>query len=622
MDPPFPDGEQPSSYTNCLIPGTGQQSDCLSEFTAMDAYYTPSPTAEEESPHLSDAGSLPPASTLYQTQQHSLSTHSPSGLASMTSHPQYLPRSHQTWPSPPSGPEELDNYSYHSSPTCGSSQTGYDPSPVSPRTWPSPHHSFQHPTDSFPPQHHQQDPFSNVQIGTPTSTGSFPLCGSQVPTPYTGSLNRCFESDMDGLGRERSSPGGIPDFPVGTLSCAASPSEFPSDTSLYMAPTNKDHASQGESKTLPSSEVNLETKTKEASQPAPVPKVEEPYAQLICRAFRSRPDHTMTLQEIYQWFRENTDKAKSQSKGWQNSIRHNLSMNKAFMKRSPKKDSPAAALADDQPRMMAIQETKRSTEWVLADWAIKNGVQSTTRYRSNPARSRSHASKSTHAFQNEFQQSGNQISTTPVSGRRGGCMSSRARMRGRPYGHMTPLPSTHAHGIASVASVASTAAPTHHAMSVGSAIPHPIAIRRTMLPGMAMYPYGNGGDNMLVPRLDTPPQMGIKQEPSYSPLTPETTAPDSFGMMLPEPSLAHQGTTSAIQGATYALVSGSQGNQGPATNMYTGPSPCDFPYNLNDVSGIYQGDYPQSSEQVVSGGSECLFGPANGEGYQWHHEAL
>lgn len=56
-------------------------------------------------------------------------------------------------------------------------------------------------------------------------------------------------------------------------------------------------------------------------------KVDEPYAQLIYRAFMSKPNKSMTLQEIYQWFRENTDKAKSEGKGWQNSIRHNLSMN-------------------------------------------------------------------------------------------------------------------------------------------------------------------------------------------------------------------------------------------------------------------------------------------------------
>lgn len=56
-------------------------------------------------------------------------------------------------------------------------------------------------------------------------------------------------------------------------------------------------------------------------------KSDEPYAQLIYRAFMSQPNKSMTLQEIYQWFRDNTDKAKSAGKGWQNSIRHNLSMN-------------------------------------------------------------------------------------------------------------------------------------------------------------------------------------------------------------------------------------------------------------------------------------------------------
>jgi hypothetical protein len=52
-----------------------------------------------------------------------------------------------------------------------------------------------------------------------------------------------------------------------------------------------------------------------------------PYAQWLYMAFISHPRNAMTLQEIYQWFRENTDKDKKGTKGWQNSIRHNLSMN-------------------------------------------------------------------------------------------------------------------------------------------------------------------------------------------------------------------------------------------------------------------------------------------------------
>ena len=54
----------------------------------------------------------------------------------------------------------------------------------------------------------------------------------------------------------------------------------------------------------------------------------EPYAQLIYRALMSTPEHKMVLREIYEWFEKYTDKAKTKgSKGWQNSIRHNLSMN-------------------------------------------------------------------------------------------------------------------------------------------------------------------------------------------------------------------------------------------------------------------------------------------------------
>lgn len=54
----------------------------------------------------------------------------------------------------------------------------------------------------------------------------------------------------------------------------------------------------------------------------------EPYAQLIYRALKDAPGYGMVLKDIYEWFEKNTDKAKNPlSKGWQNSIRHNLSMN-------------------------------------------------------------------------------------------------------------------------------------------------------------------------------------------------------------------------------------------------------------------------------------------------------
>ncbi|OJD13028.1 hypothetical protein AJ78_06462 [Emergomyces pasteurianus Ep9510] len=98
-------------------------------------------------------------------------------------------------------------------------------------------------------------------------------------------------------------------------------------------------------------------------------KCDEPYSKLIWRALQSVPDKKMALKEIYEWFEKNTNKARNpDSKGWQNSIRHNLSMNAAF---EGVKDTSSP---DGTPR-------KPANVWVLTKEALQNGVQSTTRYR-------------------------------------------------------------------------------------------------------------------------------------------------------------------------------------------------------------------------------------------------
>ena len=52
------------------------------------------------------------------------------------------------------------------------------------------------------------------------------------------------------------------------------------------------------------------------------------YASLIYEALMKAPDHRLVLRDIYHWIEENTDKANDPSfTGWQNSVRHNLSMN-------------------------------------------------------------------------------------------------------------------------------------------------------------------------------------------------------------------------------------------------------------------------------------------------------
>lgn len=53
-----------------------------------------------------------------------------------------------------------------------------------------------------------------------------------------------------------------------------------------------------------------------------------PYSKLIFRALKEAEGNKLTLQQIYEWFTKSTNKGKDNTKGWQNSIRHNLSMNK------------------------------------------------------------------------------------------------------------------------------------------------------------------------------------------------------------------------------------------------------------------------------------------------------
>ncbi|KAF2430375.1 hypothetical protein EJ08DRAFT_241603 [Tothia fuscella] len=94
----------------------------------------------------------------------------------------------------------------------------------------------------------------------------------------------------------------------------------------------------------------------------------QPYAKSLYRCLKEAPNHTMILRGIYDWFRTNTDKGQDpHERGWQNSIRHNLSMNKAFEKiEVPSGDDP----------------TKRGFQWRLSQVALKAGkVESTTRYR-------------------------------------------------------------------------------------------------------------------------------------------------------------------------------------------------------------------------------------------------
>jgi hypothetical protein len=234
--------------------------------------------------------------------------------------------------------DEFENYALHSSPAASNIAQARSPQ-TSPRSWESPAQLGPTPWEAATEQlhrYHELNPqltgylSSQHHGGTPTS---FPVDG--VPFIPTQSC----DGSEDGYQRDRSQtepyPAGYRTSPTDgyastpesshPLSPCSTTLTLPMDESAgddvcSQAPTLFEHTSDaryGNKKSPAGAVAVLHTETK----------TEEPYAKLIYRAFLSTPRRAMTLQEIYQWFRDNTDKGKDDTKGWQNSIRHNLSMN-------------------------------------------------------------------------------------------------------------------------------------------------------------------------------------------------------------------------------------------------------------------------------------------------------
>ncbi|CAG7817044.1 unnamed protein product [Allacma fusca] len=64
------------------------------------------------------------------------------------------------------------------------------------------------------------------------------------------------------------------------------------------------------------------------------------YSSLITKAIKSNSNNKLTLSQIYSWIKENYLYYSTAEPSWQNSIRHNLSLNKCFVKIPRGKDEP------------------------------------------------------------------------------------------------------------------------------------------------------------------------------------------------------------------------------------------------------------------------------------------
>lgn len=64
------------------------------------------------------------------------------------------------------------------------------------------------------------------------------------------------------------------------------------------------------------------------------------YAQLIVQAIASAADKQLTLSGIYSYITKNYPYYRTADKGWQNSIRHNLSLNRYFIKVPRSQEEP------------------------------------------------------------------------------------------------------------------------------------------------------------------------------------------------------------------------------------------------------------------------------------------